>query len=209
MKTLLALMLSLVLSDVAFSQAVWRGRQYSSPVCNSPNCRMCNTIRAQLSVPAFSQDAQTVKLVPPKEIATPKLTHVTELVPTPADAIDTAMQLLALNKDSIFIEPGCGDGQVLAKASEVSISIGIDLNRDSVLQARANAPKAIVIQGDVLSHQYDNATNVYMYLYPELMEKIIGKLKKGTKVVSYMHRSPSMQWTEHAQGVHVFYTGTK
>jgi hypothetical protein len=28
--------------------AVWGGRTYSGPVCNSPGCRMCNSIRSQL-----------------------------------------------------------------------------------------------------------------------------------------------------------------
>lgn len=28
--------------------AVWKGQRYSSPVCNDPNCRMCNSIRRQL-----------------------------------------------------------------------------------------------------------------------------------------------------------------
>ena len=30
------------------STAVWNGVAYSGPVCNSPNCRMCNSIRSQL-----------------------------------------------------------------------------------------------------------------------------------------------------------------
>lgn len=29
--------------------AIWNGRMYTSPVCNSPNCRMCAAIRAQLN----------------------------------------------------------------------------------------------------------------------------------------------------------------
>lgn len=31
-------------------QAIWGGYGYSSPVCDSPNCQMCNSIRSQLGV---------------------------------------------------------------------------------------------------------------------------------------------------------------
>lgn len=31
----------------AHPQVVWNGRAYSGPVCNNPNCAMCNSIRAQ------------------------------------------------------------------------------------------------------------------------------------------------------------------
>ncbi len=34
--------------EQVFTAAVWNGRQYSAPVCNSSNCQMCNSIRRQL-----------------------------------------------------------------------------------------------------------------------------------------------------------------
>lgn len=35
---------------VKSSVAVWNGQAYSHPVCNDPNCGMCNSIRSQLAV---------------------------------------------------------------------------------------------------------------------------------------------------------------
>lgn len=34
--------------DAHARTAVWGGQQYAGPVCNDPNCRMCNSIRGQL-----------------------------------------------------------------------------------------------------------------------------------------------------------------
>lgn len=33
--------------------ATWGNRQYTGPLCNSPNCAMCQSIRAQLSTPSI------------------------------------------------------------------------------------------------------------------------------------------------------------
>lgn len=46
------------------STATWNGRQYSGPVCNSPRCGMCESIRSQLatqSVPQQSRGGHYVK----------------------------------------------------------------------------------------------------------------------------------------------------
>lgn len=39
-------------------QAVWGGRLYQHPVCNSPNCAMCNAIRGQLAARQSSVQRQ-------------------------------------------------------------------------------------------------------------------------------------------------------
>ena len=39
--------------------AVWNGMVYSGPVCNNPNCSMCNSIRSQLSTTTTTSTAGT------------------------------------------------------------------------------------------------------------------------------------------------------
>jgi hypothetical protein len=206
----LSLLLFLLLPNLSLGQAVWRGNIYSHPVCNNPNCKMCNSIRAQLATPTCTGPNCSLSLSEVRVAGVVKpLTHVTELVPTPEEVLSTAVELLELNPESILIEPGCGDGRLLSKASKVCRSIGIELNPDSADKARTNAPDAIVVRGDALIYHYESATHLYMYLYPDLMDKIIPKLKKGTRIVSYMHTTPSIQWKEHVVSAHKFYIGVK
>lgn len=37
--------------------ASWNGRQYSGPVCNSPSCGMCASIRSQLAAPTVARQS--------------------------------------------------------------------------------------------------------------------------------------------------------
>lgn len=44
-------------SVAAAPVASWNNQRYAGPVCNNPNCAMCNSIRAQLSTPVVTQQA--------------------------------------------------------------------------------------------------------------------------------------------------------
>lgn len=211
MRTILLSLAILFLPSIAWGQAVWRGTTYNHPVCNNPSCRMCNSIRSQLATKPAPQvcTGPNCPRVNTQPATKAPLTHITELVPTPEEAVRVAVELLDLNSDSILVEPGCGDGRLLAKTSLVCPSFGVELNQETATKARTNAPDAIVMTGDALTYHYESATHIYMYLYPELMDKIIQKLKKGTKIVSYMHTSPSLQWKEYAVASHKFYTSVK
>lgn len=265
----LVLILLLVLCDISLGQAVWNGRQYNAPVCNKPNCAMCNAIRAQLATqntprPAPVQnttaseyttvyETQTVvervkrcngkqcwyenvtKVIQvprkvlnnisfrseaPPVVNTPLVANITptvaplltitELAPTPPEAVNIALGLINPSVDDIFIEPGCGDGRILKGVARICTAIGIELNKDTAEKARHNVNgTAVIITGDALSLNYYNATVVYMYLYPDLMSKIIPLLKPGTRIVSYCHSVPDISWQEHKVGEHTFYTGVK
>lgn len=178
---------------------------------------MCNTLRQQLySPPSNFLSEVAAQPVVKSEQSTPytikserKLDKVTELVPTPDEAVQIAISLVNLQPNDIFVEPGCGDGRILSKAAEICFSIGIELNKDTVKLARQNASRAIVIEGDAANYNYSKATVVSMYLYPDLMEKIVPKLNKGTRVVSYCHTCKGINWTEHNVNGHKFYTGIK
>ena len=110
----------------------------------------------------------------------------------------------------VFVEPGCGDGRVLKAVSETCTSIGIELNQDTAKLASDNVgDDAIVLVGDATQADYTRATIVSMYLYPNVMEKIIPLLQPGTRVVSYCHTIPGIKCQEYTSNGHTFYVGVK
>jgi len=256
-----ALLILLCLSDISFGQAVWNGRTYNAPVCNKPNCAMCDAIRAQLA-------AQRTPVVPVKSAVSVSTTvqyetravtkqvkrcngrtcwyeNVTEyvqvpvlvpvestnkvsfrssvptpvvpvrdisldLVPTPDDAVDILVQLLRPTPNDIFVEPGCGDGRVLKAVSKICPSIGIELNPNTAETAQRNVGNdAVVLVEDATQADYTMATIVSMYLYPNVMEKIVPLLQPGTRVVSYCHTIPGIKCKEYTINGHTFYVGVK
>jgi len=125
--------------------------------------------------------------------------------PTPLELIPLIFELVPLSKDDIFVDIGCGDGRILKEASKSGcFSIGIEINPELATRA-SRLPNVKIINKDALEYDYSIATVVYMYLYPDLMEKIIPKLVPGTIVVSYSHRTQNMAWNRFGN----FYVGTK
>lgn len=253
-----ALLILLCLSDISFGQAVWNGRTYNAPVCNKPNCVMCNAIRAQLaaqSTPQVSVPTKSaisgpyttvyetravtkqvkrcngrtcwyetvteyvqvpVQVKAPDEVSfrsrvpTPVRDISLDLVPTPEDAVDILVELLRPTPNDIFMEPGCGDGRVLKAVSKICPSIGIELNPNTAETAQRNLGNdAVVLIEDATQSDYTRATLVSMYLYPNVMEKIVPLLQPGTRVVSYCHTIPGIKCKEYTINGHTFYVGVK
>ncbi len=133
-----------------------------------------------------------------------------DLVPTPQDAIDILVQLLRPTPNDIFIEPGCGDGRVLKAVSKICPSIGIELNQNTAELAQRNLGNdALVLHEDATQADYTRATIVSMYLYPDVMEKIVPLLQPGTRIVSYCHSIPGIKCKEYTSNGHTFYIGVK
>lgn len=241
----------LCLSDISLGQAVWNGYTYNAPVCNKPNCAMCNAIRAQLA----AQAAPTMPVPVPTSqeyvttyetqavtrqvkrcngrtcwyenvteyVQVPKLSLRSkapppvvkndislDLVPTPPEAVEILVELLRPTVNDIFIEPGCGDGRVLKAISRVCPAIGIELNEKTAELARKNlAGEALVLVEDATQSDYTRATIVSMYLYPDVMEKIVPLLQPGTRIVSYCHTIPGIKCKEYTVKGHTFYVGVK
>lgn len=285
------LILLLCLSDISFGQAVWNGRTYNAPVCNKPNCAMCDAIRAQLAAqktpqvtvlaqgepgghnlvkasnssflwnqyvspttePQYTTTYETRAVtkqvkrcngrtcwyetvteyvqVPVRTLVQPLITSMVpdevslrskvptpapkndislDLVPTPHDAVPILVSLLRPGPNDIFMEPGCGDGRVLKAVSKICTSIGIELNKDTAKLAKSNlGNEAVVLIGDATQADYTRATIVSMYLYPDVMEKIVPLLQPGTRIVSYCHTIPGIKCTEYTTNGHTFYVGVK
>lgn len=198
------LLLALILCpSFASAQAVWKGRQYSHPVCSNPNCRMCNSIRSQLYTPAYSAPSYS-----PIYTATPVYTLQTfqpapaisaASEPTPIEFLPVIFELLKPTRYDMFIDVGSGDGRVLREAlKHKCLVLGVDLEPTKV-------QGAVVTKGDALAYDYTGVTLAYLYLYPDLMQQVIDRLPIGTRVVSYSHTTTNMQWERHGH----FYLGIK
>lgn len=155
--------------------------------------------------------ARAVKAV---ATAAANLLRVTDLVPTPHDAVVELVALAAPKSTEVLYDLGCGDGRVLiAAASGYGCrAVGVELNPVSFREAADRvdgfglAARIKLYQGDVLAYSYPDADVVTMYLYPELMERVMRRLRPGTRVVSYLHPIPGGKKT--TVGSHTFYTWT-
>ena len=270
MKTLILLLLLLPnCTETVFAQAVWRGREYTAPVCANPNCAMCRSIRAQLttqvhtpveSTAYVSSPAVEVTTVEYETVSVPVVTRVkrcdgrtcwyenvttyrserrpiqravqavrnvvdaitprrdmltvTDFAPTPFEAVLHMVQLANPTESDVLYDLGCGDGRVLITASTAyrCRSVGIELNPKTAQVAREAigvfklGNRVRIYEGNVLNYSIPEATVVTMYLYPELMQRVLVKLRPGVRVVSYLHEIPGGE--RHVFGEHVFYTWT-
>lgn len=145
----------------------------------------------------------------------------TELVPTPQPVVSAMLEQLSPSNKSKLFDLGSGDGRVVITAAKQfgCTAVGIELNAETIALARANAlteyvnPLVVFFEGDVRNYDLHSAQYITMYLYPELMEQLVTKIKSGTKIASYQHEIPGIANTKHSIDVdgtpHFFYTGTK
>lgn len=110
--------------------------------------------------------------------------------------IDKAMEV---KDDSVVYDLGCGDGRVLFYLSNLNKKakyIGIENNRFAIILARLglimnnkkNVGKVEIINNDFFNQDISDATHIFTYLYPNIMDDLLPKfdkeLKTGTKLVS-------------------------
>jgi len=116
---------------------------------------------------------------------------------------------LRLAPGSVMYDLGSGDGRVLLAAAEASPAgryVGIDYALAAHVAARwrywrAGSPKQVTfLKKDFFAHDLSDATHVYCYLFPKLMEdlhqKFLRELKPGTRVVSCDFEIPGVVPTE-------------
>ncbi|MBI2051254.1 class I SAM-dependent methyltransferase [Candidatus Roizmanbacteria bacterium] len=119
-------------------------------------------------------------------------------VPTKNDEIQAILKEADLKKDHLFLELGCGDGRVVRTAVKHYHvrGVGVDINPLLVGLARFKARK---IQSHLefrTSHLMDtgirNFDVIYLFLMPDLLQKLGSKLKaetkKGTLIISHGFR---------------------
>lgn len=165
----------------------WNGVQYSAPVCNNPNCKMCNTIRAGL----YSVPVEVIKPVKPEQ------------EPTPADVSAAMLNLMPLTADDILADVGCGDGRILIDAVRRfgCRGIGFEIDSEMAETARRSVKDAglsseiTIITGDALTcfcPEQQGITACVTYLYPELLAKLAPKIAQCRVAASPFHEVPGI-----------------
>lgn len=129
-------------------------------------------------------------------------------VPSPPEVVTEIIRLAALNKESVLVDLGCGDGRiVIAAAKARARAVCVEIDGYMLQQAREAAQKAGLDgqiefrQQDLRDYVKDNKALaaidvVVLYLTPELNRQIATdlrrNLKRGTKVIS--HAYPVYPW---------------
>jgi tRNA A58 N-methylase Trm61 len=148
---------------------------------------------------------QKVKAVP----ATPTIDvlHIEHFAPTPYKDLSQIILNMHLTPEDILYDIGCGDGRVLLTGVTTFScrGVGVELNPSTLIKAKEEVNlyqlenEVALYQGDALKYTYKDATIVYMYLYPELMEKLIPKLPKNCAIFSYSHKIPQAPDSEQTE----------
>jgi SAM-dependent methyltransferase len=118
-------------------------------------------------------------------------------MPTPMKVVDAMLDLAQVTKNDLVYDLGCGDGRIVVRAAQRfgCRGVGVDLDPQRIVEARANAKKAGVAHlarfevGDVFHFDIAPATVVTMYLLPginlQLRPRLLKELKPGTRIVSH------------------------
>lgn len=118
-------------------------------------------------------------------------------VPTKRKIIQNILKQAGLKKRQSFIDIGCGDGRVVeeAVAGFGAAAIGIDINPLLIFRARFRAllkPQSNLrgyFVANIIDYDLSNFDIVYVFLMPELIEKISNQLKaallKKSTIISH------------------------
>lgn len=167
-KSTILLAFCLICSPV-LSQVRWGGRTYSSRVCNSPNCQMCNSIQAGLNQQRFQQSQQSSYSYYQQPVYRGSVVSSEGLVfnrdqqpaqqfqghyspseslqtaNNPAqrnastEVIDEALETLKLTPGDTLADYGCGDGRVLIRAAQYYGCYGVGIEIDKEMARKARA----------------------------------------------------------------------
>ena len=120
-------------------------------------------------------------------------------VPVPNNTLGDIYKVLAVRENSIVYDLGCGEGRVLFYISRLIPTakyIGIENSPFPLLLARIRAwwhkyttnTSIQIINQDFFHRDLSDATHIFLYLYPSVMDDLLPKfdreLKPGTRVVS-------------------------
>jgi len=120
-------------------------------------------------------------------------------IPVPNSILADIYKVLEVKEGSVVYDLGCGEGRVLFYLSRLipkATYIGIENGPFPLLLARFRAwwhtkttgTKIQIINQDFFEHDLSDATHVFTYLYPNVMDDLLTKfdkeLKPGTRLVS-------------------------
>ncbi|MDO8269682.1 MAG: rRNA adenine N-6-methyltransferase family protein, partial [Candidatus Levybacteria bacterium] len=116
-----------------------------------------------------------------------------------------ACRLANISKNDIVYELGSGDGEftlIAAKQFKAKRTIGIEIDHSRFLFSQfkkllSHVDNAEFKRDDFKRVKLSDATVVYFYLVPNVIKRIMPKLKKelkpGTRIVSYKYRLPQKE----------------
>jgi SAM-dependent methyltransferase len=127
--------------------------------------------------------------------ATPPRLDAPWIASAPA-VIRVMMAAAEVGPGDVVYDLGCGDGEiVIAAALRGARGVGVDLDPQRIVNARANAVRAGVadrvtfVEQDLFETDVRPATVVTLYLGPEvnrrLRPKLLGELRPGARIVSH------------------------
>ena len=122
-------------------------------------------------------------------------------VPTEKNVIDDILKKTKIVPGSTFIELGSGDGRVVRRAAKLYAihGIGVDINPELNLLARffAKIQRLHHIEfrrENVLETDLKTADIIYIYLFPQLIEKmkdtLLHETKSGVLIISHGFKIP-------------------
>jgi ubiquinone/menaquinone biosynthesis C-methylase UbiE len=118
-------------------------------------------------------------------------------VPTPQRVVDAMLSLARVTDRDFVMDLGSGDGRIVITAAQKygARGKGVDIDGELVERSNASARKLNLDkvvrfeQADVLRADVREATVVTLYLLPDMMRDLRGKLlrelKPGTRIVSH------------------------
>ena len=122
-------------------------------------------------------------------------------VPTPLPVVRTMIELAELKDHDTIFDLGAGDGRLLIEAKKRYPSIraiGCELIPTIWLIGKLriffSRQRVTFLLGDVFKQDVTDADAVFLYLFPELLKKLVPRfdrmLRPGTRVVSHSFRCP-------------------
>jgi precorrin-6B methylase 2 len=123
-------------------------------------------------------------------------------VPSPPEVITAMLELAAIRPTDVVYDLGSGEGEIVIEAARRYgvRAVGVELDQARLENAEKNAVTAGVtdrvtfIEGDLFEVDIGEATVVTLYLFPELMQRLLPKLlhelRPGTRIVSHDFRLP-------------------
>ncbi len=117
-------------------------------------------------------------------------------IPTPAAMVTTLLYLARVGPTDVVYDLGCGDGRVLIAAAQRwgTLGVGIELDGALVAKARSQAIAANVAhlvefrQGNLFDCDLHPATVVFLYLLPHLnlrlRPRLQAHLQPGSRIIS-------------------------
>ena len=166
------------------------------------NCGMCQSIRGKQA--RYQQELRAYQAALAKPKYEPEAVVASQQA-TPDAVVEQVVNILALTKDDVLADLGCGDGRILIAATKRYGCRGIGIEIEPAIAETARrrvadsglSDKIQILTGDAVTFDPSShsVTAITAYLYPELLEKLTPVFKGKTVrvVASPYHQVPGLE----------------